>query len=198
MTFPPEPLIQIQNNFTELFLMMASTKSAQTVLLGLIQGRQSSRWDMPLNDIFPWTTSIPHLLSFHLSPHLVLQRQLSVHWQKIKQNWWLSRKTQYLCTHRLGLGNALGEVHLIFSPMPNQTAHDFKTITAYWREPITLCLLALNFVVCCWTLRTVWTQIRPTERLVWCESILFDTLIVFPKELFEVNFEKKSAAASWQ
>ena len=31
MTFPPEPLIQIQNNFTELFLMMTSTKIAQTV-----------------------------------------------------------------------------------------------------------------------------------------------------------------------
>ena len=38
MTFPPEPLVQIQNNFTELSLMMVSTKIAQTVLLGLIQG----------------------------------------------------------------------------------------------------------------------------------------------------------------
>ena len=34
MAFPPEPgepLIQIQNNFTELFLMMPSTKIAQVV-----------------------------------------------------------------------------------------------------------------------------------------------------------------------
>ena len=38
MTFPPEQLVQIQNNFTELFFMMVSTKIAQTVLLGLIQG----------------------------------------------------------------------------------------------------------------------------------------------------------------
>ena len=38
MTFHPEPLVQIQDNITELFLMMASTKIAQTVLLGLIQG----------------------------------------------------------------------------------------------------------------------------------------------------------------
>ena len=34
----PEPLVQIQNNFTELFLMMASTEIAQTVLLGFIKG----------------------------------------------------------------------------------------------------------------------------------------------------------------
>ena len=39
MTFHPEPLVQIQNNFTELFLMIASTRIALTVLLGLIQGR---------------------------------------------------------------------------------------------------------------------------------------------------------------
>ena len=38
MIFPPEPLVQIQNNFSELFLMMASTKIAQTVSQGLIQG----------------------------------------------------------------------------------------------------------------------------------------------------------------
>ena len=40
MTFPPEPLVQIQNIFMEMFLMMASTKIAQTVLLGLLQGSQ--------------------------------------------------------------------------------------------------------------------------------------------------------------
>ena len=38
MTFPSEPLVQIQNNFSELFLMMDSTKTAHTVLLSLIQG----------------------------------------------------------------------------------------------------------------------------------------------------------------
>ena len=37
MTFPPEALIQIQINLTELILMMASTKIAQPVLLSLIQ-----------------------------------------------------------------------------------------------------------------------------------------------------------------
>ena len=30
MTFPPEPLVQIQNNFTKLFLMIASPKIAQS------------------------------------------------------------------------------------------------------------------------------------------------------------------------
>ena len=30
MTFPPEPLVQIQNNFTEMFLMMASTTRDET------------------------------------------------------------------------------------------------------------------------------------------------------------------------
>ena len=39
MTFSPEPLVQIKTNFSELFLMMASTMaSAKTVSLGLIQG----------------------------------------------------------------------------------------------------------------------------------------------------------------
>ena len=33
MTFSPEPLVQILNNFTEMFLMIPSTKIAQTVLL---------------------------------------------------------------------------------------------------------------------------------------------------------------------
>ena len=32
-------MVQIQNNFTDLFLMMPSTEIAQTVSLGLIQGR---------------------------------------------------------------------------------------------------------------------------------------------------------------
>ena len=32
-TSPPKPLVQIQNNCTELFLMMPSTKIAQIVLL---------------------------------------------------------------------------------------------------------------------------------------------------------------------
>ena len=35
MAFPPEPPVKIQNNFTELFLLMASAKIAQTVSLGL-------------------------------------------------------------------------------------------------------------------------------------------------------------------
>ena len=37
MIFPPELLVQIQNNFIELLLVMASTKIAQTLSLGLIQ-----------------------------------------------------------------------------------------------------------------------------------------------------------------
>ena len=37
-TTSPEPLVQIQNNFTELFLMMASTKIAQMVSLDQIKG----------------------------------------------------------------------------------------------------------------------------------------------------------------
>ena len=42
MTFLPEPLVQIQNNFMELFLMMASTKITQMLLLDLIQGSRSA------------------------------------------------------------------------------------------------------------------------------------------------------------
>ena len=38
MTFPPDPLVQIQNNFMELFLMMASTKNAQTEFAQLNTG----------------------------------------------------------------------------------------------------------------------------------------------------------------
>ena len=37
-TSSPEPLIQFQNNFTELFPMMSSTTIAQTVSLDLIEG----------------------------------------------------------------------------------------------------------------------------------------------------------------
>ena len=33
MTFPAEPLVQIQNNVKEMFLMMPSTKIAEIVLL---------------------------------------------------------------------------------------------------------------------------------------------------------------------
>ena len=33
MIFPPDPLVLIQNNFTELFIMIASSKIAQIVLL---------------------------------------------------------------------------------------------------------------------------------------------------------------------
>ena len=33
MTFPPDPMVQIQNNFKEMFLMMPNTKIAQLVLL---------------------------------------------------------------------------------------------------------------------------------------------------------------------
>ena len=33
MTSPPEPLVQIQNNFTETFIMMPSNKIVQMVLL---------------------------------------------------------------------------------------------------------------------------------------------------------------------
>ena len=33
MTFPPDVLVQTQNNFTEMFLMMPSTKVAQMGLL---------------------------------------------------------------------------------------------------------------------------------------------------------------------
>ena len=38
MTFPPEPMVQNQNNFTELFVIMASIKIAHTFMPGLIQG----------------------------------------------------------------------------------------------------------------------------------------------------------------
>ena len=35
MTFPPEPLVQIQNNFTEMFLMVASTTRDETKTMHL-------------------------------------------------------------------------------------------------------------------------------------------------------------------
>ena len=43
MTFPPETLVQIQNNFTEMFLMVPSTKVAQMSLLCRKRGWQSYR-----------------------------------------------------------------------------------------------------------------------------------------------------------
>ena len=43
MTFPPEPLVQIQNNFTEMFLMMPSSKGAQMGLLHQQRDWQSYR-----------------------------------------------------------------------------------------------------------------------------------------------------------
>ena len=48
---PPEPLVKIQNNFTELFLIIPSTKIAQRFCTAEQRGRQSSRLEMPLNDI---------------------------------------------------------------------------------------------------------------------------------------------------
>ena len=51
----PKPHVQIQNNLIELFLKMPSTKIAQMVLLHWRIGRQSSRWEMSLNDTFSWT-----------------------------------------------------------------------------------------------------------------------------------------------
>ena len=39
MTFPPGPLVQIQNNFTELFLLMPFTKIAQMVTLHRTKGQ---------------------------------------------------------------------------------------------------------------------------------------------------------------
>ena len=38
MTSPPETLVQLQNNSTELFLMMLSTKISQMVPLHIIKG----------------------------------------------------------------------------------------------------------------------------------------------------------------
>ena len=55
MTFLLEPLVQIQNNLTELFLMMASTKITQMVLLPPKRGWQSSRYEISSNEI-SWTT----------------------------------------------------------------------------------------------------------------------------------------------
>ena len=43
MTFPPEPQVQIQNIFTELILIMPSTKIAQMSRSAEQKGRQSSR-----------------------------------------------------------------------------------------------------------------------------------------------------------
>ena len=55
ITFPPEPLVQIQNYFTELFLMMASTKIVQTVSLSLIQGSP----ELQIRNIFKRNLSKP-------------------------------------------------------------------------------------------------------------------------------------------
>ena len=44
-------MVQIQNNFTELFHIMQSTKIAQMVCSAKQKGRESSRQEMSLNDI---------------------------------------------------------------------------------------------------------------------------------------------------
>ena len=43
MSSPPERLVQIQNTYKELFLMMPSTEIVQTVSFSGAKGRQSSR-----------------------------------------------------------------------------------------------------------------------------------------------------------
>ena len=61
MTFPCEPLVQIQNNFTELFLIMPLTKIAQMVLLH-------------------WTKGLPELQITNIfKRHILLN-----HWSKFK------------------------------------------------------------------------------------------------------------------
>ena len=49
-------MIQIQNNFSESFHIMPSTKIAQMDCSAKQKGRQSSRQEMSLNDISSWTT----------------------------------------------------------------------------------------------------------------------------------------------
>ena len=52
MTSPPEPLIQIQNNFTEMFLMMPSTKIDENVYLSWTTWPPELKIEISLNSIF--------------------------------------------------------------------------------------------------------------------------------------------------
>ena len=66
-----------------------------------------------------------------------------------------------------------------------------------WRKYLALCLQAANFVICCWSLQTVWNRILSlTECRAWSGSKWFDTLKVILKEFFE-NVDMKNASR-WQ
>ena len=70
----PEPLVQIQNNLTEKFLMIPFTKIEQTVPLGWTKGHQSPRKEISLNNICPWTAGL-NLEYFHRNvPHYTLDQ----------------------------------------------------------------------------------------------------------------------------
>ena len=63
----PEPLVQIQNNFTELFLLIPSTKLAQIVLLRWTKGPPEPQ----IRNIFK-----RHLLWNHLSKFKIISQNL--------------------------------------------------------------------------------------------------------------------------
>ena len=64
----PEPLVQIQNNFTELFLIIPSTNIAQMTLLHWTKGLVSSRQEISLNTISSWTTCPNSKLFYRIVP----------------------------------------------------------------------------------------------------------------------------------
>ena len=68
-TFPPEPLIQIQNNFTGLFLMMTSSNIAQMVSVHWTKGLTELYIKMSLNNMSSWTTGRNFILLHMNVPH---------------------------------------------------------------------------------------------------------------------------------
>ena len=63
-TSSPEPLFQIQNKFTEIFLITPWSKTARMVSIRSTKGHQSSRLEMSLYGISSLTTG-PNSISFH-------------------------------------------------------------------------------------------------------------------------------------
>ena len=86
--------------------------------------------------------------------------------QQIYLRVWIS--AYYLYLHQMeDLGQVFGHCHL------------------------TLCLSAANFVICCWSLQTVWTQIRPDilSGLIWIQTVWHSECV--PEGIFLKNLTLK-------
>ena len=136
MTSPSEPLVQIQNNFTELFIMMPSTKITQMVPSIEERDCQSSRKEMPFNYFYHWTTGSNSGL-IQRSPELKMRNVFKWHlflnhWSKFKivsqkhSSWCpLPKLHKWFCSAEKGVGRALDKKYLqMKSPEPLVQNHN--------------------------------------------------------------------------